>query len=418
MNTLATDFDSLELLDDSKHNTQNGENVWKLLIIDDDEEIHTVTRYALASYLFEQKAIQIESAFSAKEGRGILAKIPDISVILLDVVMETPDAGLRLVEHIRGELNNEFVRIILRTGQPGEAPEYEVIRAFDINDYKSKTELTNVKLLTSITSALRSFSDIIQLDNLRKNLERLVEQRTEQLRRQNEQLLELNQEKNEFLGIAAHDMKNPLGGIRNLAEMLLYNREELSAEQQREFLAQIINSSERMFELVTNLLDINAIEQNGISLNLTSLDAAPIVRMLAELYAHRAEQKHISLKTEIPAVVRITADEIAFQQVVDNILSNAIKYSPQGKTVYLRVIQQKDTVRIEVQDEGPGLSDADKEKLFEKFARLSARPTGGEHSTGLGLSIVKRMVEAMQGRVWCESELGQGACFVVEFASR
>lgn len=107
-------------------------------------------------------------------------------------------------------------------------------------------------------------------------------------------------------------------------------------------------------------------------------------------------------------------------------MSNAIKYSPHGKNVFIRILPQvaksqfsrnQSTTRIEVQDEGPGLSAQDKEKLFEKFTRLSARPTGGEYTTGLGLSIVKKMVEAMNGRVWCESEFGKGATFVVELPS-
>jgi signal transduction histidine kinase len=101
-------------------------------------------------------------------------------------------------------------------------------------------------------------------------------------------------------------------------------------------------------------------------------------------------------------------------QVLDNLISNAVKYSPLGKRILVRVVNTDRAVRIEIQDEGPGLSEDDKSKLFGKFARLSARPTGGEYSTGLGLSIVKKMVEAMNGKVWCESELGKGATFIVE----
>jgi signal transduction histidine kinase len=99
---------------------------------------------------------------------------------------------------------------------------------------------------------------------------------------------------------------------------------------------------------------------------------------------------------------------------LSNIISNAVKYSPHGKNVYVRMKASNEEIRIEVQDEGPGISADDMKKLFGKFARLSARPTGGEHSTGLGLSIVKKMVEAMNGKVWCESEVGKGATFIVD----
>jgi signal transduction histidine kinase len=131
--------------------------------------------------------------------------------------------------------------------------------------------------------------------------------------------------------------------------------------------------------------------------------------------------------------VKVIADEQALMQVLDNLVSNAVKYSPHGKNVYIKTIHHtegqmaemtfKSTpltllpstfLRIEITDEGPGISEEDMKKLFGKFARLSAQPTGGEHSTGLGLSIVKKMVEGMRGRVWCESEQGNGATFIVE----
>jgi signal transduction histidine kinase len=110
----------------------------------------------------------------------------------------------------------------------------------------------------------------------------------------------------------------------------------------------------------------------------------------------------------------VFADRQAVVQILDNLISNAVKYSPYGKQVFLRVLSTTQLVRVEVQDEGEGISEEDMTKLFGKFTRLSARPTGGEHSTGLGLSIVKKMVEAMRGRVWCESVSGQGATFIVE----
>ena len=113
----------------------------------------------------------------------------------------------------------------------------------------------------------------------------------------------------------------------------------------------------------------------------------------------------------VPA--KVLVDPYVMVQVLENLVSNAVKYSPVGKNIFVRLKKEAGAVRLEVQDEGPGLSAEDQKKLFGKFARLSAKPTGGEHSTGLGLSIVKKMVEAMNGKVWCESELGKGATFIV-----
>ena len=103
-------------------------------------------------------------------------------------------------------------------------------------------------------------------------------------------------------------------------------------------------------------------------------------------------------------------------QIIDNLVSNAVKYSPPGKNIYVQVRQFEGGVRGEVRDEGPGISAEDQKRLFGKFARLSAQPTAGEHSTGLGLAIVKRLVESMKGKVWRESEIGRGAAFIVEFS--
>lgn len=111
----------------------------------------------------------------------------------------------------------------------------------------------------------------------------------------------------------------------------------------------------------------------------------------------------------------LETDASAMTQVIDNLVSNAIKYSPKGKSIQIRLLHETDSVRIEVQDEGPGLSEVDQKKLFGKFARLSAKPTGGEQSTGLGLSIVKRMAETMHGQIRCRSTLGQGATFIATF---
>jgi len=139
--------------------------------------------------------------------------------------------------------------------------------------------------------------------------------------------------------------------------------------------------------------------------------------LLLQVESHRARaaaKRQIIHFGNEPARVTALVDPNVMVQVMENLLSNAVKYSPPGKNIRVRLRKLPDTVRFEVQDEGPGLSAEDQKQLFGKFARLSAKPTGGESATGLGLSIVKRMVEAMSGRVWCESEPGKGAMFVVE----
>ncbi|MDP2715768.1 PP2C family protein-serine/threonine phosphatase [Rheinheimera sp.] len=161
---------------------------WTVLIVDDDVEIHQITKLALRDFNFQQHKLNFISAYSAAEARDILAAQHDIALILLDVVMETDDAGLTLVRYIRETLHNDLVRIILRTGQPGQAPEQRVVQDYDINDYRAKTELTVQRLNTSVVSALRSYVAIEQLAQLNASLEQQVQARTAELQQSNQQL--------------------------------------------------------------------------------------------------------------------------------------------------------------------------------------------------------------------------------------
>jgi len=246
-----------------------------------------------------------------------------------------------------------------------------------------------------------------------------LRQAQELLEDQNESLKRLNDEKNEFLGIAAHDLKNPLNSIRGIAQMVRKRKEiELTDDEVDDMAHQIETSSNFMFEIITNLLDVNKIENGKLVIQPSSVDLVLSLGAVTDRYQAPAAKKNITLHVELPHDdTQIYADPTLTIQVLDNIVSNAVKYSPQGKNVWVTVscdaVQHR--VRVAVKDEGPGFSEEDKKKLFGKFARLSAKPTGGEHSTGLGLSIVKRLAEAMDASIWCESELGKGATFIIEF---
>ena len=238
----------------------------------------------------------------------------------------------------------------------------------------------------------------------------------QELHRKNAELTRLNQEKNEFMGIAAHDLKNPLSAIKGLSEEIGEDCEEMTMGEVKEDAEKICLAAQRMFMLITNLLDVNAIESGKININPALEDIPVLMANTVKDYRDRAAHKNISLHFDNQAgQCSIWLDGEVFLQIMDNLVSNAIKYSPPGTTTEVRVSLQGEWVRCEIQDQGPGLSEEDQAKLFGKFARLSAQPTGNEHSTGLGLFIVKKMVEAMHGRVWCESVLGRGSNFIVEF---
>jgi PAS domain S-box-containing protein len=251
------------------------------------------------------------------------------------------------------------------------------------------------------------------LRELNQTLEERVEKRTREL-------VTLNNEKNEFLGIAAHDLKNPLSGILSSAEIL--ERYFGGEAQSKRYVSMIVSASEQMLDIIENLLDVNKIESGLLKVHIIPI-SLEVVAAVVEDYQQRATTKGIILRYHTAPdelVPTVLADEQALWQVMDNLISNAVKYSPHWKSVSVRVLSRTDEEgkrfgRVEVQDEGPGISEADMHKLFAKFTRLTAQPTGGENSTGLGLSIVKKLVELQQGQVWCESELGKGANFIVEF---
>lgn len=180
----SLDFDleeELEFFSADEEFDLNDKLAWKILIADDDEGVHSVTELVFSSFRFDNRPIQFINTYSGQETIDILKKEKDIAVILLDVVMETDDAGLKVIERIRKELNNTMVRIILRTGQPGQAPEEQVLIDYDINDYKNKAELTSQKLKSSIITSLRSFISIKKINELKTTLERKVAERTAEL---------------------------------------------------------------------------------------------------------------------------------------------------------------------------------------------------------------------------------------------
>ncbi|MDT9297939.1 MAG: PAS domain S-box protein, partial [Arthrospira platensis PCC 7345] len=197
---------------------------WKIMLVDDDKEVHQATRMVLKSLTFQDRPLTFISAYSGGEAKEAIAANPDTAVLLLDVVMETNNAGLDLVKYIRTQLNNPWVRIILKTGYPGEAPEDSVIIDYDINDYKTKVEMTQQKLMTTIIAALRSYRDIIELEESRKalnklnqNLQYLVQKRTQTLTEKNF-ILQQEIDKSRRLEEALIESNQKLRGILDIAE--------------------------------------------------------------------------------------------------------------------------------------------------------------------------------------------------------
>jgi len=244
-------------------------------------------------------------------------------------------------------------------------------------------------------------------------LEQKVEERTQDIQLKNQELSNLSEEKSHLVGIVAHDLRNPLTSALSVTE-LMSSEEECLNEDQKDYLKVIGNSLKRINDMIVKILDVRAIESKTLNLNLQVVEVGNFVEKLVVRFRELSDKKGIDLVLNKKAS-QVEVDLNYFTQVLENLISNAIKFSPNNKQIEINVSNSGKTTRLEVVDQGPGLTADDHKRIFGKYQRLSAKPTGGESSTGLGLSIAKKYVEAMKGKIWCESEEGKGAKFVVEF---
>jgi signal transduction histidine kinase len=354
----------------------------RILVVDD-----VLQNLQVVGSLLRKEGYDVLPASSGSQAlERVKVRIPDL--ILLDLMMPEMD-GLEVCRQLKSDAAVNHVPIIFLTAS---------------NEMEHLVEGFRVGAVDYVT---KPFNGAELLARVRTHVE---------LKLARERLREMNDEKNEFMGIAAHDLRNPLSAIKGFSEMIIEDAEALQHQVLQTNGRHIKNMAERMVEMVQNLLDANRIERGEMQLKLAPVDLSAITALVVEGQRSRAAAKEQSIEFQpSPGGAAAVADPTVAAQIIENLVSNAVKYSPPGKRIWVRLRGAAQTVRFEVQDEGPGLSADDQKKLFGKFARLSAKPTGGEHATGLGLSIVKRMVEAMHGRVWCESELGRGATFVVEW---
>jgi signal transduction histidine kinase len=242
-----------------------------------------------------------------------------------------------------------------------------------------------------------------------------IELKNEQLEKRNHHLVILDEEKNNLIKILAHDLRTPINHVQGLAQVFLLSNAGLP-EDQKMLIERINQAAIRLNTMISNILDIDSIENNRIKILTEEVALAPLIAQVVRSFEKEAAKKEINLTFFTSTNdSRIAGDPLFLTQVFENLLTNAIKFSAKGKRVEVGLIDHQHALRITVKDSGPGLTEEDKQFLFRKFQRLSAKPTDGEHSTGLGLFIVKKYVDLMKGKVWSESEFGSGATFIVEF---
>lgn len=235
-----------------------------------------------------------------------------------------------------------------------------------------------------------------------------------ELKQQNIKLEIMNNEKDNFLRIVSHDLKSPALIITEFAKYI--NDPELTVEEQQEYISHISSSGERMLELIRNLLDINVIESGRLNLAKKRFSLNQLVSDYREQIQLLASNNHITLKIHLPEQdIPITSDPARIEQMLDNYVSNAIKYCPDGTTIDIHVHQTSEYTEISVEDDGPGIAPAEMASLFLPFRTASSVPRTGTHSSGLGLAIVKKLADVLHVSVGVHSELGKGSVFYIRF---
>jgi signal transduction histidine kinase len=454
LNFSETDDDIL--IFESEENDNYVENTlqeaWKIIIVDDEPTVHQVTQLALNNFVFDGKPLTIFSGYSSQEAKELITAHPDTALILLDVVMDTNDAGLQVVKYIRDELKNKRIRIILRTGQPGDAPEESVIINYDINDYKLKVELTRQKLITTIVAALRSYRDLMVIEKQSIQLTEALETL------QKNQLQLVQSEKMSALGnlVAgiAHEINNPIGFvagnlkvareyINNLFELIdLYQKycpnpkpeielkiEEIDLEYLRDDLPKLFNSlkigSERIRNISTSLRNFSRADTDRkIPVNIhEGIDSTLLI--LRHRLKNSESQPEIQVIKNYGDLPLIECYSGQLNQVFMNLLANAIdalEESNIGKTfeeieanpnqITITTSSTEDNkIIIKIADNGLGIPEEVKQRIFENLFTTKAVGKG----TGLGLSIAREIiVDKHNGSLTFNSEVGKGTEFVVE----
>jgi signal transduction histidine kinase len=370
-----------------------------VLVVDDLES----NRDALVRVL-EREGL---TADQAADGQEALEKARSISydTILLDVMMPRLD-GLSTLAILKREKDLSDIPVIMLSAFNETKAVLDCI-AGGADDYLQKP-IDRALLRARLSSCLR-----------RKQLQDREKEHQVQLEASNRELRRLNQLKSRFQAVAAHDLKSPMSAVLLQADKLLNMGEQtLSPGDQKLVARRIRDSIHRMLATVQGLMDSAVYESEAFPLRLRAADFVGIVRTVLETNRAYADSKRIHLQAFLPpGPVMLQVDEARIREALDNLVNNAIKFSPLDRIVEVTLQPPSDdarTLTVAVRDQGPGLNDEDKAAVFGAYQRLSAVPTAGETSIGIGLSIVKQMVELHGGRVWVESEKGKGATFFLE----
>lgn len=382
----------------------------KVFIVDD-----SLANRRILKAILKQDGYDLLEAEDGESAIDIaLREKPDL--ILLDIMMPQKD-GFEVCQALKSDIRTFTIPIIFISAMTQESDKIKGL-GLGAADYVTKP-FSNAEVLARVRTQLKIYSLTKSL--LEANRE--LEEKQRSLTQANTELRKLNDEKNKFVGMAAHDLRNPLIVIRGFSEFLIDQASQAEQDAALEMLATIKSSSEFMLALVNDLLDIAKIESGTLELKPVPTDLVALIQHNIALNRILAERKKIDILFDpgekLPTSVRgILLDPQKIEQVLNNLIANAVKYSDHGSTVRVTLSMLDGAVLIQVQDHGQGIPEDEIEKLFRPFQTARTAAADGEKSTGLGLTIVRRLVEGHGGKVWVESEYGKGSTFCVSLPMR
>lgn len=352
----------------------------RLLVVDDQE-----SNVRLLSDMLSQLGYEIVSAVTGEDAIERLSA-RSVDLVLLDVLMPGLD-GFEVCRRMRARPESADIPIVFLSAADDKT---FIVRALEAGavDYVTKP-FNKAELISRVRTHLA-------------------------LKQARDRLHQLAEDKDELLGILAHDLKNHLGGMQMSAQLLNERLSPIEDTRLKRIAGNILHSSEQMLSFVKEFL-ANSAADRGMQLKEEPVSLADSAHAAVQRYAEAARRKTLTFHEDYaPEAPLVQADRAALDQVIDNLVSNAVKFSPEGKAIWLTVgAGPNEKVQFSVRDQGPGCTDEDLAQMFTRYRRLSAIPTAGEPSTGLGLSIAKRHANAMKGELYCESKPNQGATFVL-----
>lgn len=370
-------FHNLDYITTAIHRLDLNRHI-KILVVDDDKCSVTATKHLLDIHQF-----QVFTAENGKHALELYNAIPNVRLIITDSKMPNMD-GVSLVKEVRKVATKEKTSVI-GISAFSDSHESAIFIKAGADDFLHKP-LIPEEFYSRINNNLQNQETINTLQKL-------------------------NEEKNRFLAIASHDVRSPLSGISSLCELIMENPDQISLE----FIKVIAETTSQVTKLINDLLDVSIIESGRFDVIKTNCDINSIISRRAVLSQASASKKQMTIKTELTDIELIPCDEARMSQLFDNLITNAIKYSPSGSEIDITSkVTSENKLQIEFQDQGQGIAPEKSGNLFEFFTTAGSIPTGGEKSTGIGLAIAKKIIEAHGGRIWVDSIPQQGSTFFVE----